>query len=54
MGHIGGDDFVVITTPDRFEKICYAVIDAFDRTVPIFIAMKQGAGIHYWKDAPGR
>jgi len=36
MGHIGGDDFVVITTPDRFERICCAVIDAFDRTVPDF------------------
>jgi diguanylate cyclase (GGDEF)-like protein len=25
-GHIGGDDFVVITTPDRVERICRALI----------------------------
>jgi hypothetical protein len=36
MGHIGGDDFVVISTPDRYERICCAVIDAFDSTVPDF------------------
>jgi GGDEF domain-containing protein len=36
MGHIGGDDFVVITKPDRLERICRAVIEAFDRSVPGF------------------
>ena len=36
VGHIGGDDFVVITTPDRYEKICSAVIENFDRTAPGF------------------
>jgi GGDEF domain-containing protein/CHASE3 domain sensor protein len=36
MGHIGGDDFVVITAPNRYERICYAVIDAFDSSVPDF------------------
>lgn len=36
MGHIGGDDFVVITTPDRYERICCAVIEGFDRSVPEF------------------
>jgi GGDEF domain-containing protein/CHASE3 domain sensor protein len=36
IGHIGGDDFVVITTPDRYEVICRAVIDAFDRKIPDF------------------
>ena len=36
MGHIGGDDFVVITKLDRYERICREVIEAFDRTVPEF------------------
>jgi len=36
VGHIGGDDFVVITKPDRCEKICCAVIETFDRTAPDF------------------
>jgi GGDEF domain-containing protein len=33
IGHIGGDDFVVITSPERYEKICLAVIDSFDNMV---------------------
>jgi len=36
IGHIGGDDFVIITKPDLYEKICNAVIDSFDKTVPVF------------------
>jgi GGDEF domain-containing protein len=36
VGHIGGDDFVIITKPDLYEKICDAVIDSFDKTVPVF------------------
>jgi len=34
VGHIGGDDFVVITSAERYEKICLTIIDAFDRMVP--------------------
>jgi GGDEF domain-containing protein len=33
VGHIGGDDFVVITSPERYEKICSTVIDSFDKMV---------------------
>lgn len=33
VGHIGGDDFVVITSPDRYEKVCSSVIDSFDQMV---------------------
>ncbi len=36
IGHIGGDDFVIITKPDSYDKICNAVIDSFDKTVPVF------------------
>jgi diguanylate cyclase (GGDEF)-like protein len=31
VGHIGGDDFVVITTPDRTEAICQELIQRFDQ-----------------------
>lgn len=34
VGHIGGDDFVVITQPDRFEKICETIIEMFDAEIP--------------------
>lgn len=34
IGHEGGDDFVVITTPERAEGICQAVIERFDAAIP--------------------
>ena len=36
LGHIGGDDFVLITIPDRYEVICEAVLSAFDREIVAF------------------
>ncbi len=34
VGHIGGDDFVVITSPKTYERICRVIIDSFDKRVP--------------------
>jgi diguanylate cyclase (GGDEF)-like protein len=34
VGHEGGDDFVVVTTPDKAQTICEAVISRFDEMVP--------------------
>jgi GGDEF domain-containing protein/CHASE3 domain sensor protein len=36
IGHIGGDDFVVITGPDRYDFICRAIIESFDRKIGDF------------------
>jgi diguanylate cyclase (GGDEF)-like protein len=36
VGHIGGDDFVVITTPDRFRQICNSIIETFDKAIAGF------------------
>jgi GGDEF domain-containing protein/CHASE3 domain sensor protein len=36
IGHIGGDDYVLITTPDLYPRICQAVIDTFDKKIPGF------------------
>lgn len=33
IGHIGGDDFVYITTPEETENICNALIERFDSGV---------------------
>jgi diguanylate cyclase (GGDEF)-like protein len=33
IGHIGGDDFAMLTTPDRAEPICRALIATFDDEV---------------------
>jgi diguanylate cyclase (GGDEF)-like protein len=35
-GHIGGDDFIVLTTPDRMEDVAQRVIDDFSAIVPSF------------------
>jgi PleD family two-component response regulator len=36
VGHIGGDDFVMLTEPQLAEKIGRGVLAAFDRAVPTF------------------
>ena len=36
IGHIGGDDFVLITTPERYEPLCQFVIEKFDQAIPDF------------------
>jgi diguanylate cyclase (GGDEF)-like protein len=36
IGHIGGDDFVVITSPDRYRQICKTIIKKFDQAIPEF------------------
>ncbi len=36
VGHIGGDDFVLITTPEAEDGICAEIIGSFDSTIPDF------------------
>ncbi len=36
VGHVGGDDFVVITPPDIVEEACKRIIFSFDGIVPNF------------------
>lgn len=36
IGHIGGDDFVIVTVPERSENICEVVIEDFEKTVSSF------------------
>ncbi|MFA6263909.1 MAG: diguanylate cyclase [Candidatus Babeliales bacterium] len=36
VGHLGGDDFVVITTPDRAETIAQHICVSFDALAPTF------------------
>jgi diguanylate cyclase (GGDEF)-like protein len=33
VGHIGGDDFALVTKPELFEKLCRKIIDAFDTQI---------------------
>jgi diguanylate cyclase (GGDEF)-like protein len=36
IGHIGGDDFVVITVPEAVDRICQKIIDDFEKIAPSF------------------
>jgi diguanylate cyclase (GGDEF)-like protein len=36
VGHVGGDDFVIVCTPDQAEPLCHQVAQAFDAAVPAF------------------
>ncbi len=36
VGHIGGDDFVFLTSIDKSEAICRKIIEDFDRVAPSF------------------
>lgn len=36
VGHIGGDDFVIITHPDLIPTICQPIIDEFDQLAPLY------------------
>ena len=34
VGHIGGDDFILMTTPARADQVCETIIREFDAMVP--------------------
>jgi len=36
VGHIGGDDFIVVTDPESCENICKTIIERFDEKIPMF------------------
>jgi len=55
IGHIGGDDFVGITTPDKVDSICSAIIKSFDKEIPKFYSPKDRTkGYITGKDRQGK
>lgn len=34
IGHIGGDDFVIISVPERVDRLCQRLLAAFDARIP--------------------
>lgn len=36
IGHIGGDDFIIITTPDKDDIVCSKIIDSFNKIIPLY------------------
>jgi diguanylate cyclase (GGDEF)-like protein len=43
VGHIGGDDFIAISAPDRVDAICSAIIKSFDKDILKFYSAKDRA-----------
>ncbi len=41
VGHIGGDDFLIVTLPDRAEEIAREIIDSFDRDIRILYSQED-------------
>jgi len=55
VGHIGGDDFVVITQDSIIDQICQEIIDEFDQIVPHFYSEKDRKdGYILGKDRQGK
>jgi DNA-binding response OmpR family regulator/signal transduction histidine kinase len=36
LGHVGGDDFVLVTSPEQAEPVCREALAAFDRVIPLY------------------
>ena len=34
VGHVGGDDFVVVVDPGKAEAVAQAIVERFDREAP--------------------
>ncbi|MBI5624371.1 MAG: response regulator [Elusimicrobia bacterium] len=55
VGHVGGDDFVVITTPAKAETLAQRVAEHFDQKVPLFYSPEDRLrGYVAAKDRQGR
>lgn len=55
IGHIGGDDFVIVTTPDRVDELCKKIIADFEKQVPSFYnAVDRKNGYIIARDRQGK
>jgi diguanylate cyclase (GGDEF)-like protein len=55
IGHIGGDDFVIVTTLPKADTLCQKIIDDFDKTAPFFYTEEaQHRGYIVAKDRQGK
>ena len=54
VGHVGGDDFIIISEPGRTEQKCQDIIDEFDRRIMRFYSEKdRQKGFIIGKDRQG-
>jgi GGDEF domain-containing protein len=54
LGHIGGDDFIIISDPKKTDRICQRIVDEFDRRIMRFYSEKdRQKGFIVGKDRQG-
>src|SRR6185295_15734475 len=55
VGHIGGDDFIVILPVDRVSEICQEIVSVFDALIPFqYSTQDRRAGYFFGKDRRGQ
>jgi len=55
IGHIGGDDFVIVTSPDVIDNLCKKIISDFEKAIPSFYnASDQKKGYIIARDRQGK
>jgi diguanylate cyclase (GGDEF)-like protein len=55
IGHIGGDDFVIVTTPEKTDLLCQKIISNFENLVPSFYNERdRKCGFIMAKDRKGK
>lgn len=55
LGHIGGDDFVVICAPEDVDRICKQILRDFENvTLPLYTTEDQKKGYIFGKDRQGK
>ncbi len=54
LGHIGGDDFVIISAPGRAEELCRGIVAGFDERIgKFYLEEDRGQGFFIGKDRRG-
>jgi diguanylate cyclase (GGDEF)-like protein len=54
IGHVGGDDFIIVTAPERIDSICKLIISKFSAAAPAFYKNEDiKRGFIFTKDRQG-
>lgn len=51
VGHIGGDDFIIIPAPERAERIAKAIIEIFDEEIRSVFSRRPGPRLYPSKES---
>ncbi len=55
VGHIGGDDFIMVLSLDDVQAVCSEIISVFDELIPYqYNAQDRGAGYFFGRDRRGQ